>query len=58
LRGTAERFGATPDITGKEKGLLERVAGDIIARSPTLNINTAQIDEIATKIGNILDRID
>jgi adenosylmethionine-8-amino-7-oxononanoate aminotransferase len=58
LRGPAERFGVTPDRIGKEKGLLVRVKGDIIVRSPLLIINTAQIDEIATKTGNTLDRID
>ena len=40
-----------------DKGLLTRVTGDIIALSPPLIIDTAQIDELFTKLAAVLQSI-
>ncbi len=40
-----------------DEGLLVRVTGDIIALSPPLIIEETQIDFIAAKLGEVLDRI-
>ncbi|MCW8952160.1 MAG: aspartate aminotransferase family protein, partial [Rhodospirillales bacterium] len=41
-----------------EAGLLIRVTGDIIALSPPLIIETAQMDEIAETLTSVLRSID
>jgi beta-alanine--pyruvate transaminase len=41
-----------------EKGVLIRVTGDIIALSPPLIIEKAQIDQLADTIAEVLKTID
>jgi HSP20 family protein len=41
-----------------DKGVLIRVTGDIIALSPPLIIDKAQIDQIVETIRNVLDRLE
>ncbi|HKX89724.1 MAG TPA: aminotransferase class III-fold pyridoxal phosphate-dependent enzyme, partial [Sphingopyxis sp.] len=41
-----------------DNGLLVRATGDIIALSPPLIVERAQIDEMFGKIGDLLDHID
>jgi beta-alanine--pyruvate transaminase len=41
-----------------EKGVLVRVTGDIIALSPPLIIEKAQIDQLADTIAGVLKTID
>mgnify|MGYP000138451808 FL=1 len=40
-----------------EKGLLTRTTGDIIALSPPLIVERAQIDQICDTIGETLDEV-
>ncbi|MFP6757527.1 MAG: aspartate aminotransferase family protein, partial [Alphaproteobacteria bacterium] len=40
-----------------EKGLLTRTTGDIIALSPPLIVERAQIDQICGTIGETLDEV-
>jgi beta-alanine--pyruvate transaminase len=41
-----------------EQGILIRTTGDIIAMSPPLIIEKAQIDELIGKLGEILKGLD
>ena len=49
--------GRSGDGGGRDEGVLVRAAGDNIAISPPLIVNDSQIDQIATTLAKVIQRV-
>ncbi|TCP38710.1 aspartate aminotransferase family protein [Rhodovulum marinum] len=58
IAGEPTKRAFTAFLDAYEKGLLIRTTGDIIALSPPLMIDKAQIDELFGKLGDVLKALD
>ncbi|SIO11682.1 beta-alanine--pyruvate transaminase [Rhodovulum sp. ES.010] len=58
MAGEPTKRAFTAFLNAYEKGLLIRTTGDIIALSPPLMIDKAQIDELFGKLGDVLKALD